>query len=316
MRTNLKSREQFSKLSYGVYLLLVITLIAFLIASGSQGSAKGVLNVIRQAAPLGIVAIGQTLILLMGGIDLSVGSVMTLVNIVASSIMAGRNDNIGAAVVVCLLLSAMIGLINGLIIAKFQMPPFLITMAMGSIIEGIYFVYSKGSPNGSIASRFRVISDGWIGGTFPIAILVWLAFWGLVSFILYKTPYGKRYYFTGGNRRAAYLSGIHTFSLTVSAYVLCSLMAGIAGLMISAFIGVASMSVGTDYTLNSIAATVIGGTSFNGGIGTLEGTFPGVLIMAFLQSILTMLNISQAGKNISQGLIIIIMVAMNHYKQK
>jgi ribose/xylose/arabinose/galactoside ABC-type transport system permease subunit len=270
----------------------------------------------RQTAPLGLVSIGQTLVLLMGGIDLSVGAVISLVNIVSAAIMAGSGENILAAVTLSLALALLVGLVNGLIIVKFDMPPFLVTMAMAAIVQGAFFIYTKGSPKGSIAGEFRFISDGWIAGIIPAALLGWVALWVICSLVLQKTSFGKRYYFTGANARAAHLSGIHTGRITVSAYVLCSLMAALAGLVVSAFIGVASSGVGAPYTTNSIAAAVIGGTSFAGGIGSLEGTFPGVLIISFLQSILTMLNVPEAGKNISQGLIIIIMVALNVRKSR
>ncbi|MDR1899420.1 MAG: ABC transporter permease [Treponema sp.] len=306
-----RGENAFSRFPLGVYLLLLITVAAFFLSTGGIVGPRHLINVIRQTAPLGLVSIGQTLVLLMGGIDLSVGAVISLVNIVSAATMAGSGANIPAAVALSLGLALLVGLTNGLIIVRFNMPPFLVTMAMATIVQGAFFIYTKGSPRGSIAAEFRFISDGWIAGIIPVALLVWAAVWAVCSMVLQKTPFGKQYYFTGANARAAYLSGIHTRGITVSAYVLCSLMAGLAGLIVSAFIGVASSGVGAPYTTNSIAATVIGGTSFAGGVGSLEGTFPGVLILSFLQSILTMLNVPEAGKNISQGLIIIIMVAFN-----
>jgi ribose/xylose/arabinose/galactoside ABC-type transport system permease subunit len=245
-----------------------------------------------------------------------VGAVISLVNIVSAAIMAGNSENIWVAVALSLFLALCVGFVNGLIIVRFDMPPFLVTMAMAAIVQGAFFIYTKGSPKGSIANEFRFISGGWIAEIIPVALLIWVSIWAACSLVLQKTSFGRRFYFTGANVRAAYLSGIHTKGIIVSAYVLCSLMAGLAGLMVSAFIGVASSGVGTPYTTNSIAATVIGGTSFAGGIGSLEGTFPGVLIMSFLQSILTMLNVPEAGKNISQGIVIIVMVAFNVRKSR
>jgi ribose/xylose/arabinose/galactoside ABC-type transport system permease subunit len=252
----------------------------------------------------------------MGGIDLSVGAVVSLVNIVSAGVMAGSSGNILAAVTLSLGLALLVGFVNGFIVVRFEMPPFLVTMAMASIIQGAFFIYTKGSPKGSIAAEFRIISDGWIAEILPIALIIWLSIWAICSLVLHNTPYGRRFYFSGANPKASYLSGIRTRGITISAYMLCSLMAGLAGLIVSAFIGVASSGVGAPYTTNSIAATVIGGTSFAGGIGTLEGTFPGVLILSFLQSILTMLNVPEAGKNISQGLIIAVMVAINVRKSR
>ncbi len=310
-----KREKRFSKFPVGVYVLLLAILVIFIAISGSATSPRHVLNVVRQAAPLGLVAIGQTLVLLMSGIDLSVGAVMSMVNIVCASTMSGESANIPLAIVFSLLLSMLIGLINGVIIAQFRMPAFLVTMAMSTIVQGSYFIYTQGSPKGGIADSFRVISDGWVADILPVALIIWVSVWIVCSLVLYKTSFGRRFYFTGANPRAATLSGLPAKRITISAYVLCSLMAGLAGLILSAFIGVASTGAGDAYTTNSIAATVIGGTSFAGGVGTLEGTFPGVLITSFLQSILTMLNFPEAGKNISQGLIIAVMVAFNLRKR-
>lgn len=222
----LKGRRQFSRFPLGVYLLLLLTIVAFFFAAGGNVTPKHVLNVVRQAAPLGLVAIGQTMVLLMGGIDLSVGAVMSMVNIVAAGMMAGSNGNILPAVLVSLLLSMLVGFANGFIIAHFKMPAFLVTMAMSTIVQGAYFIYTKGSPKGSIAKGFRFISDGWVADIIPVALLLWLAVWALSSLTLYKTPFGKRFYFTGANPAAAQLSGLPTKSIIISAYVLCSLMVG------------------------------------------------------------------------------------------
>jgi ribose transport system permease protein len=306
----LGSLPQKIKMTLGIYGLLLLVIIIFAVVSPSSFSSNHLLNILRQAAPLGIVAIGQTLVLLIGGIDLSVGAVVSLVNVVAASMMMGKDENILVTVAVTLFLSALIGFINGFTILKVKIPPFLVTLAMSLMIEGGYMVYTKGSPQGNIAQGFRFISDGWLG-PIPIAGLIWLGVWGVFAFLLYRTIWGRSVYATGGNTRAAFLSGVKTNTITLTTYVLSSLLAGVAGLMISAYIGVASVGVGNMYTMNSIAATVIGGTAFTGGIGGLAGTFAGVLIMSLLQSMLTMMNILEAGKFISTGLVIAIMVAIN-----
>ncbi len=311
----LQKRGKYSSFPLGIYGILAAVIVIFFIASRGTVSPEHLLNILRQSAPLGIAAIGQTLVLLMGGIDLSVGMVITLVNIITASVMVGENGNIPLAVLLALAVSLSVGLVNGLIVTKMNMPPFLVTLAMSTFLQGVAYIYTQGSPKGGIAPAFRVISDGWLW-IIPLAGIIWIAIWAIMSFVLRKTPWGQRYIFTGANMRASNLSGVNTSRMKVSAYVLCSLLAGLAGLIVSAYIGVASMSVGTSYTLDSIAATVIGGTSFSGGIGSLEGTFPGVLIMMIMQSMFTILNIPEAGKYISQGLIIAIMVAINQRKKK
>lgn len=303
-------RGAYSKFPYGVYVMMLVAIALFFLSARGRVSPSHLLNVLRQTAPLGIVAIGQTIVLLMGGIDLSVGAVISLVNILSTAFINGNPGNILPGVLASMAFCLLIGLVNGFIVARFQMPPFLITMAMATIIQGGYYVFTKGIPYGSLPDSFRVISEGWIG-PIPVAGVIWLMVWFAFSFLLYKTPFGRRFYVTGGNPRTAYLSGMSSAWITISAYVLSALLAGIAGLILSAFVGVPSTGLGDAYTLNSIASSVIGGTSFAGGVGALEGTFPGVMIMVFLQSTLTILNFPEAGKSISQGLVIAVMVAIN-----
>lgn len=302
------------KQTLGVFGLLLAVLAFSAALSPESFSASHLLNMVRQAAPLGIAAIAQTLVLLVAGIDLSVGATISLVNILAASMMMGQNGNIGMAVAVSLGVSCLIGLINGVLITRVRIPPFLVTLAMSMVIQGVYMVYSKGSPKGSIAPDFRYLSDGWLGPV-PVSALIWIAVWALFAFLLYKTVWGRKVYATGGNPMTSLLSGIRTNRMIILMYTLCSLLAGAAGLLLSAYIGVASVGVGNTYTLNTVAAAVIGGTAFSGGKGGLAGTFAGVLIMILLQSLLTMLNVPEAGKFISQGLIIAIMAAINQRRK-
>lgn len=317
MNTNaktLRERLRYSTFPFGVYILLLVVIAAFFIATQGAISPSHLLNIVRQAAPLGVAAMGQTLVLMVGGIDLSVGATMSMVNLVAASLMAGDSANIVPAVAVSMVLCLAIGFANGFIVANFKMQPFLVTMAMSLIVEGGYYIYTKGIARGSIASSFRFISEGWVG-VLPVAGIIWVALWAVLSLVLRKTAYGRRLYITGGNQATANLSGFRSKTLIISAYMLCSVLAGMAGLLLSAYIGTASVGVGNDYTLNTIAATVIGGTAFSGGIGSLEGTFPGVLIILILQSLMTIVGISEAGKFIMQGIVIAVMVAVNQLRK-
>lgn len=313
-QNSLRERLRFSDFPFGVYILLVVVIAAFFVATQGTISPSHLLNIVRQAAPLGVAAMGQTIVLLVGGIDLSVGATMSLVNIVLASVMAGDSRNIPQAVLLSLLLCAAIGFVNGFIVARFRMQPFLVTMAMSMIVEGGYYIYTKGIASGSIAEGFRYISEGWLG-ILPVAGLIWVALWAVLSLVLHRTVYGRQLYITGGNPATSRLSGFRSQGILISAYVLSSLLAGVAGLLLSAYIGTASTGVGNEYTLNTIAATVIGGTAFSGGVGTLEGTFPGVLIILILQSLMTIMGISEAGKFIMQGVVIAVMVAINQMRK-
>lgn len=196
MNTNsgkLRQKLKFNKFPFGVYLLLVAVIVVFFAATQGTISPAHLMNIVRQSAPLGVAAMGQTIVLLVGGIDLSVGATMSMVNLVAASVMGGSDAQILPALLICMALCLLVGLLNGYIIATFKMQPFLVTMAMSMIIEGGYYIYTKGIAKGSIATGIRFISEGWIG-IVPIAAIIWLVIWLVLSIVLHHTPYGHRLY--------------------------------------------------------------------------------------------------------------------------
>ena len=291
-----------------VLAFLVLLLVARGVIAPQSLAPTNLLETLRQAAPLGLVAIGQTIALLVGGIDLSVTAVITLTNVIAAKMMIEGDRTIPATLVVVILVALLIGSVNGSLIVFFRLPPIITTLAASIVVQGIYYIYTRGAPIGKIASGFRVVADGHLGAI-PWAALIWLLAIAVMWVVLRRTSYGVQLYATGGNPQASRLSGIANRMVTVSAYMLSSLFACFAGLMLSAYIGVASTSVGDGYDLSSIAATVIGGTAFTGGEGGILGTVVGVLVLTVLNGLLTIINISDAGKLIVQGTIIILMMA-------
>ncbi len=297
----------------GAYVFLIVLLVVRgLLAPGSM-TAGNLLDLLRQAAPLGLVAIGQTIALLIGGIDLSVAAVITLTNVLAATMMASGNQAIVPTVLVVVAIAAAIGAVNGLIVTKLRVPAIITTLAMAILLQGAYLLYTRGSPTGKIAPGFRVIAEGWILGL-PWAAIVWAIILVATGFLLHRTTFGRKLYATGGNPQAAWLSGISRDGITILAFSLCSVMAAFAGLMLSAYIGVASTSVGAGYDLSSITAVVIGGTAFTGGFGGLTGTVGGVLVLTVLQSLLTMMNIGDPGRLVLQGAVIIGMMALYQWQ--
>lgn len=299
----------------GAYVLLALLLVAYGILSPHSFGWMHLLDIVRISAALGVVAIGQTIVLLTAGLDLSVGSVIAIVAIVASQIMNGQNSHIVPAVIAAILLSLVIGLLNGLAVAWLRVPPFLATLAMGAVLEGAYLIYSGGSPKGSIAPGFLGVSDYWIGGYVPLAVVLWAVVLAICSFLVYRTTFGRRIYAVGGNPKTAWLSGIPVNLVIVLVYVLAGLCAGFAGLMAGAFNGVPSTGIGSTYTLNSIAAAVIGGASLAGGQGRLSGSVAGVLILMVLQSLLIVLNVQAAGTLVIQGIVVAAIVALNQRRR-
>lgn len=294
--------------SYGLALAFVIAL--GLTTAGGFAPSR-ILDIVGQDAQLGMAVIGQAVVMLSGGLDLSIGPVMNLASIVSAVVMDGANGNIALAVLVTLAAGGAVGLVNGLLVAKLKIAPLLATLAVGTILQGIYYVWTEGQPKGNVAPAFRTIADDRILGFLPVSIVVWIALWGVVAFVLYRTTWGKGLYATGANPRAAWLSGVATTRKVVGAYVIAALCASVAGMQLTAYSGTASVNAADSYTLMTVAAAVIGGVAFVGGIGGLAGPFAGVLVLVFLDTILETLNVPSATQYIAQGLILIVMMLVS-----
>jgi ribose/xylose/arabinose/galactoside ABC-type transport system permease subunit len=294
--------------SYGLALLFVI---ALGLSTKNGFSPERILDIVGQDAQLGMAVIGQAVVMLSGGLDLSIGPVMNLASIVSAVIMDGSNGNIPLAVVLTIAAGGAVGVVNGLLVAKLRIAPLLATLAVGTILQGVYYVWTEGQPKGSVAPGFKSIADDRILGFLPISIVVWFVLWGVVAFVLYRTTWGKGLYATGANPRAAWLSGIATSRKVIGAYVIAGMCAAVAGMQLTAYSGAASVNAADSYTLTTVAAAVIGGVAFAGGIGGLAGPFAGVLVLVFLDTILETLGVPSATQYIAQGLILIIMMLVS-----
>lgn len=282
---------------------LAALLVVLAIVSPASLQARHLLNLLRQAAPLGIAALGQTVVLVTGGIDLSIGAVITLTNVLAAELMAEGSVALGAAL--SLAVGTVAGAVNGAGVAYLRVPPFVMTLGMSSVITGAAYVWTRGTPVGRIPEPFRVLAQGWLVGAVPYALLLWLAVLAAVAFLMHRTVLGRWIFATGGNPNAAYAAAVPTRPVTVAAYALSGLMAATSGLLLSAYVGVASLTVGAPYTLETLAAAVLGGTSLSGGEGTLAGTFLGAMFLLVLRSILIQLQAGESGRLVVQGLLII-----------
>lgn len=307
---------------FSIYILLITIAIVFyglIIRLPLTKSIAHFLDLIRQVAPLSLISLGQTLVMLVGGIDLSLGAIASLANILSANFMKGEASLIPISILLTLIICILIGFINGVVIVKVKMPPFLVTLAMSSVVRGAYLLYTGGAPRGAIAEKFRFIARGWVGspigdapGIFPIAGVIWITIFFVLLFAINKTIFGVELYAVGGNPRAAWLSGFNPSKFTIGIYILSATFAGISGLMHSALIGGALLHVGDPYLLDSIAATCIGGTTFDGGIGGIVGTIAGVLIIQLLNAFMTIMAIRETGKYIVLGLLIIVILSINH----
>jgi ribose transport system permease protein len=293
-----------------VFLALALMLVVLAVLSPRSVEPANLLSLIRQGATIGLVAIGQTVVLMSGGLDLSVGSVVILADVLGAQMINGRDENVLPVVLFVMAVGVVVGLVNGVLITRFRVTPFIATLGTNLIVFGAALIYSGGAPRGSVPDSFRFWGNGFVAGVIPTAALVWIGVTLIIALLLARTAYGRRLTAVGSNRRAAYLAGVNDNRVTLLAYVFSAVMAAAGGLLLVAFIGVGTLEVGTDFLLSSIAAAVIGGTSFEGGRGTIWGTFGGTLFLMVLYSILTVLALPTSGRRIAEGLIILIALAL------
>lgn len=295
-----------------ILLLLAIVLLFAVQGIVRRGSVTftQTMNITRQASALGVVVLGQSLVILAGGIDLSVGSMVTLTNVFAVSIMKGQDANFALAVAVCLGLGVLCGLFNAFGVIKLKIAPFIMSLCSMSIMEGIYLVYTGGSPSGRVSPLLKTLGNASLLDKVPYSTIIWIVLAAVMWYVLMKTGYGRKVFAVGSNATAARLCGIRSDAIRFSTYVLCSVLAAVAGLLASGYVGTTSLSIGSDYMTNSLAAVLIGGNAIQGGKGGVWGGVLGAFFIMLLFAVLTMLSIGQVGKLITQGLIIFGVVAL------
>ena len=290
------------------FLALVIVLS---ILSPAFMTPHNLMNVVKQMSVTGILGIGMTFVLILGGIDLSVGSIVALASVCAAYL---AKDSLGLPLIVPILVPLVVGLaagaINGIGIAYIGISPFIMTLAMMSVLRGVAQVLSNGTPIFGLSSQFNSIANGFIFGI-PNLVYFLLIILVIGIFVLRKTVFGKWVYAIGGNEASARLSGIDTRRIKTMVYMICGLLAGVCGVLMASRITSGSPIIGVGYELNAISAAVIGGVSMSGGTGDLLGTLIGALIMGVIQNGLDILGVSTFYQQIIQGLIIIVAVFLD-----
>jgi ribose transport system permease protein len=295
-----------------VYIVLLILIVGTSLFSGVFLTSRNFDNIIKQSAPLGLVSIGQTFAVLTGGIDLSIGSVVSLTSCLMTGILE-KNAELLIPVIALVIASALlVGFLNGFVITRTGVHPLIVTLGMMSVVQGAVLVYTK-APAGSIPESFASLAWGKLGFLpIPIFYLGIAAIAGF--FILNGTVIGRHIYATGGNEEAARLSGINTNRVKIFVYMISSLTAALTGMFLASRMGMGDPLAGDRYMLDSIVPVLIGGTSLLGGKGGLGGTIPGVFIFAILSNALNLLDVSSYWQWIIQGIIII--AAVSFYWRK
>jgi ribose/xylose/arabinose/galactoside ABC-type transport system permease subunit len=284
----------------GIYGALAILVVVVAFLEPTLISERELTLTLRQVSVVGLLAVGQTIVMLTGGIDLSVGSVVAVVNWVSVSVLDGSDSRNVEAIALCLGIGVAVGLLNGIGIAIFHVPPFVMTLGTLFAVVAAGQWYTNGVTTGA-ASDFLIHVGQDAVGPIPIAFLVFGGVALVVHIVLVMTPYGRRVYSIGANARAARLAGVNTQRVLITCYALSGLAAAIGGLLLSGYIEMGATTSGRGLELESIAAVVIGGTALSGGRGSVIASVGGVLFLGLLFNLLVVLDIEQSGRLIVQG---------------
>lgn len=312
-----KAKLSFANLysTYGVFFILVIEFLIFSLASKSFLTLGNILSVGRQMSFTGIAAIGMTLVMLTGGIDISVGSMLAMAGVLCAKLSADVGLPLWIAVVITLLIGALFGLINGAAVTRLHIPALIATLATQTILKGIAYLLTNAVPVKNLSATYKFLGQGYIFGVIPVPLIITVALYVLAWWYLDKTYRGRRVYLSGGNEEAARLSGINTKWTITGTYVFSGVFAAIAGVLMAARLGSGQPSVGSGFEMDVITATVLGGISVNGGKGKVVNVFVGACIMGVLANGMTMLNINQYLQWIINGLVLLFAVTMSNLRK-
>ncbi|AXH98267.1 ribose ABC transporter permease [Sporosarcina sp. PTS2304] len=309
-KTNMKSSLQ--KLGPVIGLLLIVVIIS--IMSPSFLTLNNLFNVLRQVSINALIAFGMTFVILTGGIDLSVGSILALTGAVTAGMMSGGMDPV-FAMILGVLLGVLLGAINGLIIAKGKVAPFIATLATMTIFRGLTLVYTEGRPISGLGDSltFQMLGKGYVFGI-PVPVITMAIAFAVLYFILKKTTFGRRVYAVGGNEEASRLSGINVDRVKIYVYSLAGGLTAIAALILTSRLNSAQPTAGNMFELDAIAAVVLGGTSLTGGRGWIVGTLVGALIIGVLNNGLNLIGVSSFFQQVVKGAVILIAVLLDRKK--
>ena len=303
-----------------VYFILAALIVAIIVQNPAFVEPTGYMNFLKRAAPLAILAAGQVYVIVSGGFDLSVGSLITVV-VVGSSMLLNNDPNATWWVIAVMFgIGAGVGLINGMVVCYLKVPSLIATLGMMITLNGIAFMWSGGSPRGYLTDSFRFFgrynfTDLPVIRILPVAILVLLVLGFVLYWFMHRTNLGRMIHAIGDNPRAANLAGVPVNRVRIIAFIVSSLSAVATGIMLGGFAGV-STDVGTGYELQAITAAVLGGAQLLGGRGSVPATIAGALTLAAIFTLLNFLGLPQPVRQVVQGLILIAAVAVAVYRRK
>lgn len=309
-----KGITTYFKENLAILVAFIILCVGLSIATPAFFTKDNILNVLRQVATNSNLAIGLTMAIIIGGIDLSVGAILAFSGLLCASFISD-GMNFGLAVLLAFTLGALFGLLNGLIIAYTNMPPFVVTLATQNIARGIVNVYANGQPISARNPVFNFLGVGYFLGI-PLPVIYSFVLLAVMILILGRSKFGRQLYAVGGNEEAARFSGINIKKVKIIVYTLCGALASFSGIILAARMYSGQPTAGDGFELDAIAASVLGGVSFSGGVGKLGGTIIGVLVLGVLTNGLNLLNINSFWQYIIKGIIILLAVYLDILKKR
>jgi ribose/xylose/arabinose/galactoside ABC-type transport system permease subunit len=291
-----------------VYVFLALVLMVAAVFAPQFFKINNLFNILRQASALGLLAVGQTLVVIAGGIDVSIAAIMQLAGVTAAEMTKGQDRYVFITVATVLLMGAAVGFGNGLLVAKRKVQPFVSTLFVGLLVTGLRLLVTQAKPSGGLPAFIRYLGSESTGPV-PNAVIIFGCTAVMAHLILAKTTFGRSLYAVGGNTEVAYLSGIKVDRVTIVSYMLSGVLASLAGLLLVGYLGYADQNIGIGYEWDSIAAIAVGGVVLGGGKGKISGTIAGVLLMTVLLNLVLMLKLRVEYQFVIRGIVIIAAVA-------
>jgi len=300
---------------YGIGLVMILMIVILSIISPAFRTRDNVLSVLLQVSINGIISLGMVFVMIAGGIDISVGSMLALTSSVVGMTLL-RTENIFLAVLVAIFSTTLAGFMNGVFVAKFKMFPFVVTLATQLVFRGAGYFVSGGYAHSIEVPEFKIIGTGRLFDVIPYPVIIFFVVAVTAYIILHNTKLGRYCYAVGGNINAATASGVNVSRTLIATYMISGICCGIAGIIMTSRINASQPNSGIGYETDAIAACVIGGTSFAGGIGTIPGTIIGIIIIGLIYNGMNLLGISSYWQTIMKGLLIVAAVLLDKLLHK
>lgn len=297
------------------FLVLCVFLSVFPKTSGSFFTRQNIFNVLRQISTNLFLACGMTMVIILGGIDLSVGSIIALSGCISAGCVARYNLPLPIALLMGLLVGLLVGMFNGAVISKTTIPAFIVTLATMNIAKGLAYVYTGGSPVRVVTKEWQFLGAGYVG-IFPTPVVILVIVLIITAIIMNKTKMGRHMYAVGGNQQAAEFSGIKVEKVKFFVHAFSGLMAGLAGIVLASRMYSGQPTAGDGAEMDAIAAVVVGGTSMAGGSGKIGGTIIGGLIIGVLNNGLNLLNVNSFWQYVVKGVVILLAVFLDYFRNK